>query len=69
SGLRLLPNVLVSTLLKQKDWLMCKATVYAREKGNGIFQKVSTDEIEREILCYLSPKYLTNRETFIEANP
>ncbi|MEQ2466700.1 phage/plasmid primase, P4 family [Niallia sp. Sow4_A1] len=61
-GLRLLPNVLASTLLKQKDYLMCNTLIYARKKGEGIFQKVGNNEIKREILDYLSPKYLTNKD-------
>ncbi|MBD7937602.1 hypothetical protein H9655_11260 [Cytobacillus sp. Sa5YUA1] len=62
SGLRLLPNVLVSTLLSQKDLLMCNSNVYAREKGKGIFEKVGIDELELEILDYMSPRYLTNKD-------
>lgn len=62
SGLRLLPNVLVSTLLSQKDWLMCNSNVYAREKGKGIFEKNGIDELELEILDYMSPRYLTNKD-------
>ncbi|MCC3359418.1 phage/plasmid primase, P4 family [Bacillus sp. REN16] len=62
SGLRLLPNVLVSILLQRRDYLVCNSMIYARKKGRGIFQKVNIDEIELEILDYLSPKYLTNRD-------
>ena len=62
SGLRLLPNVLVSTLLKQKELLMCNTMIYSREHGKGIFKKVDMYEIEHEILDYLSPKYLTNKD-------
>ncbi|RDW18784.1 DNA primase family protein [Oceanobacillus chungangensis] len=62
TGLKLLPNVLVSTLLMQKYWLMCKSIVYAREIGSGIFQKVEMDDIDLEILDYMSPKYLTNKD-------
>lgn len=61
-GLKLLPNVLVSTLLKQRDWLMCNSMIYARKQGGGIFQKVSIDEVDLEIIGYLSPKYLTNKD-------
>ncbi|WP_400244966.1 phage/plasmid primase, P4 family [Niallia sp. JL1B1071] len=62
SGLKLLPNVLVSTLLRQKEWLICNSMVYARDKSKGIFQKVGIDEVELEILDYMSPKYLTNKD-------
>lgn len=61
-GLRLLPNVLASTLLKQKDYLMCNTLIYVRKKGEGIFQKVGNKEIKREIMDYLSPKYLTTKD-------
>lgn len=61
-GLRLLPNVLVTTILKQKDWLMCNSQIYARGKGQGVFQKIETDDLETEIIQYMSPKYLTNKD-------
>ncbi|WP_368901901.1 phage/plasmid primase, P4 family [Oceanobacillus oncorhynchi] len=62
NGLRLLPNVLVSTLLKQQSLLMCNSIVYRREIGDGIFKKMDINEMENEILDYLSPKYLTNKD-------
>ncbi|WP_033827190.1 phage/plasmid primase, P4 family [Bacillus andreraoultii] len=61
-GLKLLPNVLATTMLKQMDYLMCNSMIYAKEKGGGIFQKMDIGKVEREILDYLSPKFLTNKD-------
>ena len=61
-GLKLLPNVLATTMLKQNDWLMCNSNIYARGNGQDTYRKIGTDKLELDILQYMSPKYLTNKD-------